>query len=125
MTFLTKDQLLAPRTLPRREVSVPELATPENKAPKVLLQGLSSAEGDAFLASLQRQNGKKVEHDTSYYSAKLLQLCLVNERGERLFGEGDVLSLAKLPNGVAMRLAGIAQELSGLAAGSVEDAAKN
>lgn len=125
MTFLTEDEILAPRALPRREVEVPEWATPEKPKPIVLIQGLSSADGDKFLASLQRQNGQKVERDTSLYCAKLLQLCLVNEKGERIVSEGNLLRLAQQDNATIMRLAGIAQELSGLAPGSVEDAAKN
>lgn len=125
MTFLSEDEILAPRPLPRREVAVPEWATPAKPKPVVLIQGLSSGDGDKFLASLQRVNGQKVERDTALYSAKLLQLCLVNEKGERLVSEGNILRLAQQDNAVIMRLAGIAQELSGFAPGSVEDAAKN
>jgi hypothetical protein len=123
--FLTEDEILAPRALPRREVPVPEWATAQKPKPVVLIQGLSSGDGDKFLASLQRVSGQKVERDTTYYSAKLLQLCLVNEKGERIVSEGNMLRLAQQDNAVIMRLAAIAQELSGFAPNSVEDAAKN
>lgn len=119
MSFLTQEQILAPRALPFQDVEVPEWGG------TVRIQGLSSDDGDKFLASLQRVNGQKVERDTTYYCARLLSLCLVNGNGERLISEGNVLKLAQQANAVVMRLADIAQELSGLKLGSVEDAAKN
>jgi len=119
VSFLTEAEILAPRPLPYRDVDVPEWGG------TVRIQGLSSAEGDKFLASLQRQNGQRVERDTSYYCAKLLAVTLVNERGERIVTEGNILRLAEQANAVIMGLAEIAQELSGLKPGSVEEAAKN
>lgn len=119
MTFLSKEQILERRALPLEDVAVPEWSG------AVRVQGLSSADGDKFLASLNRQNGQKIERDTTYYCAKLLALCLVNEQGERLLTEADVLALAQQSNAVVMRLADIAQRLSGLQPGSVEAAAKN
>lgn len=119
MTFLSEAEILATRALPYRDVEVPEWGG------TVRIQGLSSQDGDKFLASLQRQNGQRVERDTTYYCAKLLQYCLVSATGERIISEANVLRLAEQSNAVVMRLAEIAQDLSGLKPGSVEDAAKN
>lgn len=119
MRFLTQEEILAPRALPFEDVEVPEWGG------TLRIQGLSSDEGDKFLASLQRQNGQKIDRDTTYYCAKLLARCIVSAQGERVIQEANVLSLAQQSNAVVMRLTEVAQRLSGLLPGSVEDAAKN
>ena len=119
MRFLSKEQILERRPLPFEDVEIPEWGG------TVRVRGLSAADGDKFLASLMRMNGQKVERDTSYYCAKLLALCLVNEKGDQLLSEGDVLILAQQSYIPVARLTDVAQRLSGLSPGTVEDAAKN
>jgi hypothetical protein len=117
--LLSKDQILARRDLPSEEVAVPEWSG------SVRLQGLSAGDADEFSASLVKRNGKNVEMDRTHYCAKLLSRCLVNEKGERVLTEGDVIALSQQAAGPIQRLTVIAEKLSGLQPGGVEEAAKN
>lgn len=117
--LLSKDQILARRPLPSEAVEVPEWDG------SVRIQGLSAGEADQFSASLVKRVGKNVEMDREHYCAKLLSRCLVNEQGERLLSEADILVLSQQPAAPIQRLAVIAERLSGLQPGGVEDAAKN
>lgn len=125
MTFLTKDQILVRRDLPREVVPVPEWITPAIPEPCVLLQGLSAGEADSFVGSLQKTDGKRTIIDREHYCAQLLSRCIVNEQGERLLTAADVLLLSQQSAVPIQRLAGIAERLSGLQAQAVEQAAKN
>ena len=117
--LLGKDQILARRSLPSEVVAVPEWEG------SVRLQGLSAGEADQFSASLVKRVGKMVEMDREHYCAKLLSRCLVSESGERLLSEADVLVLSQQSAAPVQRLAVVAERLSGLQPGGVEDAAKN
>lgn len=119
MTLLSKEELLQQREFPFEEVLIPEWKG------SVRIQGLSSNDGDRFLASLWRQNGSRVERDTSMYSAKLLALCIVDAQGKRVLGEADIAPLSQKPFAILARLTQVAERLSGIAANSVETAEKN
>lgn len=117
--LLGKDQILTRRALPSEEVEVPEWQG------SVRIQGLSAGEADAFSASLVKRNGKTVEMDREHYCAKLLCRCIVDAGGERILSESDVAILSQQSAAPIQRLAVIAERLSGLQPGGVEDAAKN
>ena len=119
MSLLTKEQLLQARPLPVEVVFVPEWSG------DVRVQGLSAGEADAFNASLVRQIHGKAQFDREHYCAKLLSRCLVNEKGERVLTEGEMLALSGQSAIPVYRLTAVAERLSGLQPQAVEDAAKN
>lgn len=124
--LLDKDQILARRALPSEEVEVPEWKTPEmSSVPRVRIQGMSAGEADRFSASLVKRVGKNMEMDREDYCAKLLSRCIVNATGDRLLSEEHVATLSQQSAAPVQRLAVVAERLSGLQPGGVEDAAKN
>lgn len=118
--FLTKEQILERRPLPCQDVEVPEWGG------TVRLQGLSAADADKFNASLQRRRADGgIEMDREQYCAKLLALCIVDEKNERVLSDEHVLELSRQSAAPIFRLAIIAESLSGLRADGLKDAAKN
>ncbi len=57
--------------------------------------------------------------------ARLVALCMVDDAGNRLFGDDEVEVLGGKSAAVLSRLFTVAQRLNGLAAKAVEDAEKN
>lgn len=117
--LLSKDQILARRSLPSEVVEVPEWEG------SVRIQGMSAGDADAFNASLVKRVGKTMEMDREHYCAKLLSRCVVDANGERLLSEEHVVILSQQSAAPIQRLAVVAERLSGLQPGGVEDAAKN
>lgn len=104
---------------PRERVEIPELAG------AVWVRGLTSSERDQFEGSNVRTDiikGKvipRVHHERM--RARLLQQCLEDEDGNRLFEEADVAKLGKLRADVADRLFEVARRLSGITEADIEE----
>lgn len=113
--LLSKDALLAATTLPREQVQVPELGG------AVVVQGLTAAQRDTFEASLFTRKGKHREENLANMRARLLALCLVDERGQRLFSDADTTALGAVRADVANRLFDVAMRLSGLREEDVDE----
>lgn len=120
MKLLTIDEILAKRELPVEVVEVPEWGG------TVRVQGLSAGEADAFNKSLQRRgpNGQ-MEMDREHYCARLLARCLVDEKGERVCSDANIMLLSQLSAAPITRLTVIAERLSGMRPEAIEDLAKN
>lgn len=117
--LLSRDDILDAADLPRELVEVEEWGG------AVYVRALSGTERDAFEASIITQRGKRVEPNLQNLRAKLVALAVVDEDGERLFSDGDVQALGRKSAAALDRVFGVAQRLSGLSPGDVEDLAKN
>lgn len=126
MSVLGKDML-------RQQLSTPDVAYEEVPVPEwggsIRLKGLTGSERDAFEASIIQITGQGRHEtrkiDSRNIRAKLLVLSIVDEKGERVFGDGDVAALGQKSALVLDRLFGVAQRLSGLGEDDVEKLAGN
>ncbi|GFH38918.1 hypothetical protein [Streptomyces pacificus] len=121
MTLLSKDAILAADDRQWEDVPVPEWGG------TVRVLGLSGTERNAYQSSLIviGSNGKPQRVNLEDQLAKLASRTLVGEDFERLFTDKEVKALGKKNGRVLERVAKVAQRLSGLSEGAVEDAAGN
>jgi hypothetical protein len=116
MGLLTAAAILAAKDLKPVTVAVPEWGG------DVLVRGLRSAERDAFeTAMFKTEGGVRVLH-TQNARARLVVLCCVDEKGERIFTDDDADALGAQSAVALDRVYTAAARLSGLAAGKAEDA---
>lgn len=119
---LTREEILAADDLPTRRVIVPEWSGRE-----VIVRGLDArGRVDFEMAAVNvRRGGAKpeVEVRSENLMARLVVLCVVNERGERVFRDEDVELLGRKSGEAVARLFAVAQELSGL--GGRDEGEKN
>ena len=91
----------------------------------ILVRGLTGAERDAWIGGLSRQVGNKVVRNTANATAKLVALCCVDDDGNRLFTDLDVVALGKKSGQALDRVFEVAQRLSGLSDDDVREAEGN
>lgn len=117
---LKRDAILGTVDLPTREVHVPEWAD-ESGDDVVFVRGLTAAEADRYSASVQSGG------DLTNVRARLVVLAVVDEDGERLFGDGDDEAdlLGKKSAAVLEKLSRVVLELSGMGESSVADVKGN
>lgn len=117
--MLTRDEILKKIDIESKVVAVPEWGG------KVKVRGMTGEERDSFEGSITTVVDGKASVDTKNVRAKLIALCVIDEKGERLFTEKDALLLGKKSAAALQRIFDVASDLSGLSKGSVEDAIKN
>lgn len=117
--YLTKEQILTAQDIQREEVDVPEWGG------KVLVQGLTGQERDAFEASMIKGKGKNAEVNLANLRAKLVARSVINADGQRLFTDDEIPVLAKKSAAALDRVYSVAQRLSGISAEDVEELTKN
>lgn len=115
MPALTKDQILAADDLGLLKLSVPEWGG------DVYIRVMTVGERDAYENEWQR----KKETGVDDFRTKFLVRCLVDEKGNRLFDNGDVAKLATKSARVMNRVWLAAMEHNNLSDQSIEELAKN
>ena len=118
-TFLSRAAILAAVDLPRQTVPAPEWGG------DVLMQGVTAKEWDDFEISLTVGKGKNQETNYRNLRARLVQKCVIDESGARLFSEADITALGGKSALVLERLFNVAKELSGRTDKDVEELTKN
>ena len=120
MPYLTKAQILEAPDLRYEDVDVSEWGG------VVRVRGMTGTERDAFEASIigSRESGN-VQITTDNIRAKLAARCIVNEQGVRLFSDAEIADLGRKSAQALTRVFEVAQRLSGLTQGDVDDLAKN
>lgn len=109
MGSLTKEQLLAaaaPGHLPRERVECPELDG------HVWVRGMTGAERDSFERSNYVVRHGRVEPKLDNVRARLAVRCLVDNDGNRLFGNDDADALGQLRADTLSKIYAVAQRLS-------------
>lgn len=112
---LSRDQILAAKDLKTEVVKVKEWGG------EVIVTMMDGEGRDLFESSLQT-DGKR---DLKNFRAKLLAFCIVDDKGERLFSESDIVALGKKSAAVLTRLADAATRLNKMSEADVEELAKN
>lgn len=127
VVILSKEAILAANDLEKELVEVPEWGG------AVYVRALTGTERDAFEASLVNERvvrrGRKSEttRETNLRNlrARLCALTMCDEEGNRLFGDSEVHELGKKSASALNRVFEVAQRLSGLSEGDVEELAGN
>lgn len=117
--YLTRDAILAKSDLPTEELFVPEWDA------WVRVKTLTGAERDYFEATIIQRNGKSVTQNLQNIRARLCALCIVDDQGQRIFGDGDEYALGRKSGSALDRIFSVAQRLNGLREQDVEELAKN
>jgi hypothetical protein len=133
---LSKDQILATKgRLKTERVKVPEWATDGDD--EVIVRELNARELDEWQESMQTRQldgdpaDKKAQRrlivvpDTRNANAKLAARTLVNEKGERLFTDAEVVELGELSSQALIRVVEVAMRLCGLTDEDIDDAEGN
>lgn len=116
MTTLTKKQILEAPDLKTVKVKVPEWGG------DVFVRTLSGLQKDRFEQSILEE-GRRVNLDNA--RAKLCALAIVDDKGNRLFNESDVAALGEKSSLALDRIYEVAQTLSGMGKGDIEEIVKN
>ena len=119
----TRDQILAVRDLPLREVTV-DAWGPDAK---VWLRTMSAGERDRFFL-LSRKSPDSMEPDPENFRARLLVYCICDEKGKRLFADDEIALLGEKCGEAINFLYAVAQEMNAFQKAEpeqVEDARKN
>lgn len=119
MGYLTKEQILASEDIETEEVDVPEWGG------MVRVRGLNGQQRDRFEASLMERRGKRMVPNTENIRAKMVAWSVVDEKGERVFTEGDVWTLGEKSVAALNRIYEVASRLSGMTDEDVEELAEN
>lgn len=105
---LSRDAILGAQDTLVEKVPVPEWGG------DVIVRGLSGTDLDSYQDSCRVFNGVEMMPALGNARAKLLVRCLVDEAGERLFGDEDVDELGRKAGRIIDRLYDVAARLSGI-----------
>ncbi len=108
MALLGRDQILTAQDLPTVDVDVPEWGG------TVRVRMMTGGERDAFEAGTITRHGKKIEQNLVNIRARLVALCVVDEKGQRLFSEADAAALGQKSAAALNRVFNAAQQLNAL-----------
>lgn len=118
MGYLTRDAILAAQDLPSADVEVPEWGG------TVRVRALTGTERDAFEASIVDASAKGAKVNTRNMRAKLVAASVVDEQGNRIFSDTDIVALGRKSAAALNRVFEVAQRLSGLSETDVEELGK-
>lgn len=118
-TLLTKELILQVQDVQIELIEVPEWGG------AVYVKGLTGAERDAFESTIIQQKGKSQTVNMRNVRAKLLQLTIVDDKGNRLFSAEDIGALGSKSAKAIERLFEAASRLSGISAADAEELSKN
>lgn len=115
MTLLGRDAILSASDATTEDVDVPEWGG------TVRVRGQSGTERDHFESSMLVKRGKTRDVSLVNARAKLVSLSVVDENGERVFSDGDVVALGHKSAAALTRVYEIASRLSGLSNEDVDE----
>lgn len=114
--LLSKDEILKSTDLKTMEVDVPEWGG------TVMVSTMSGSARDRFEASIVGKNGGM---NTQNIRAKLVASTLVDEKGNLMFSDEDIIKLGKKSCKALDRIFEAAQKLNGIGDNDIETLAKN
>ena len=117
--MLTKDQILQAQDLPTEVIDVPEWGG------SVRVRTVTAQEKDAWEESLQTGKGRNIKLDLANVRAKLVALTVVDDDGNRLFTDKDVLALGRKGAKAMSRVYDAASKLNGISEEDLETIVKN
>jgi len=115
MTLLTKDQILKADDRQSIEVEVPEWSG------SILISAMSAAERDAFEAGMLDSKGKSDKNRLRNFRARFVSSCIVDESGNRLFSDKDIVALGGKSAACVSRLFDECRKLNGMDDETIEE----
>ncbi len=123
MKVMKKEDILQHTALKRELVDVPEWEG------QVWVQELPASARDDYEQSLTRTigSGRNATIKTNFknHKAKFCAQCIVDETGERIFGDADIEQLGKLGSAAINRVFEVGQRLSGMSPKDLEELEEN
>lgn len=119
MGLLTRDAILGAVDLVHQDVDVPEWGG------VVRVRMLTGHERDQFEASTMVRKGKTMNVNLVNIRARLVSLCVVDDKGNRMFTDADVEALAKKSSMALHRVFEAARHLNGLTEEAAGEANEN
>ena len=119
MSLLTKDQILNADDLVIEELEVPEWGG------TVRVRTMTGAERDAFEESVFETKGKDTKMNLKNFRSRLVAICVVDDKGERMFGDGEIPIIGKKSAKALDRVFSAAQKLNGIGQKEVDELTKN
>jgi len=124
MPLLSRDEILQADDLTYQDVEVSEWGG------TVRVKMLSGTERDAYEQSMISirvdNNGRRtVRQDSTNARAKLVARCLIDEDGQRLFADKEVVQLGQKSAAALNRVFEVAAALNGLTESDVEELTEN
>ena len=123
MACLTRDQILLIETLKTEPLEIPEWNG------SIVVREATAIERDEYEESLVRPHlvGKKTELKTDFRNSKarLVVKCVIDDKGDRVFGDKDAEALGGKSAAVIDRIFQVVRRLSGMALKSEEELEKN
>lgn len=112
---LDRSAILAVSDIQTRTVAVPEWGG------DVLVRGMTGLERDQYETSILDQRGKKAKVDLLNARARLASMTIVDEKGDRVFTDADVVALGKKSAAALDRIYDVAAALSGISDDDLDD----
>lgn len=121
ISFLSRAQILEAKDIAEDTVAVPEWGG------SVKVRALTGAERDQYEAQFVRFDRKGNRQAPSFQDirAKLVAMSCIDEQGQRLFTDADIVQLSRKSAAALQRVFEACQRLSGLTEQDVEDLTKN
>lgn len=125
--YLGREQVYKAQDQQYGEIPIPEWAPTGDPHPEewvLKLRGMTGRERDLFEASMApKGNSKKPNLDN--FRARLVVQCAVDEKGNRLFNNGDIKMLGEKSSLALSRVFDKCQEMNGLTDADVDDLTEN
>jgi hypothetical protein len=115
MALLSREEILGADDLKTVDLYVPEWGG------EVRLRTLTGEERDKFEASFTVQRGNKTKQNAANFRARLVSMCIVNEKGQRLFSPADINALGRKSVSALQRVFNKCNEMNGLSDEDVEE----
>ena len=115
MALLTKEQILAMDDMTTKDVEVPKWGT-------VRISTMSGAARDRYESSCLGKNGTT---NFDNIRARLVAACVVDEKGELMFTEKDIIALGKKSGEALGMLFHECEKLNAMTDEDIEELAKN
>jgi len=115
--WATKEGFFKSR-VPREKMTVPDLGD-------IYVHGLTSGEKDGYENSVVSVTAGSRQVKLTNARAVLMQLCIYNQHGCRMFAENEIGKLIGVPAVVADPILDVAKRLSGMGVGEIEELVKN
>lgn len=116
---LTRDEILSFVDLKVEKIKIPEWG-----GKSVFVKGLTGEERDIFEDLTFGTEGSQKDKLRNF-RAKLVSLCVCNEKGENLFTQEDIVALGKKSASAIERIYRVAERLSGFRKKDVDELTKN
>ena len=115
--LLTKDQILGADDIVTKEINVPQWGG------SVKIRTMTASDRDRFEQQVFSGNTKSERRDN--IRALMLSICIVDESGNRVFGEKDVKALGGKSAAAVDAIFSEIQKMNALSDADIDEAAKN